>query len=166
MAAPVPKQRDFTAYLWESAWILPSIGMPITMFVALLLTAYLGGIHLPSHAAHLAASQVETTAPFDRPGLRQTAPGQYEAAIVARVWNWNPKELSVKRGSTVTFLIASKDVTHGLLIPGTTVNVMVLPGQISRVTYRFDHPGEYLLLCHEYCGTGHHLMAGRLIVED
>ena len=32
-------------------------------------------------------------------------------------------------------------------------------------SYRFDEPGEYLLICHEYCGLGHHMMYGRIIVE-
>ena len=31
--------------------------------------------------------------------------------------------------------------------------------------WRFDEPGEHLLVCHEYCGIGHHTMAGRFIVE-
>ena len=30
----------------------------------------------------------------------------------------------------------------------------------------FTEPGEYLLVCNEYCGTAHHLMQGTLIVES
>ena len=26
-------------------------------------------------------------------------------------------------------------------------------------------PGDYLLICHEFCGTGHHAMHGRVIVD-
>lgn len=158
-------RSDWTAYIVESAWILPSIAIPVAMFVALVLTMYLGGIHLPSHADHLAPDQVLQTAPFTQPGLRQTGPNEYEAAIVAQVWNWNPRELHVPAGSKVSFVIASRDVTHGFLIDGTTVNVMVLPGQVSRATYTFERPGEYLIVCQEYCGSGHHLMSGRVIVE-
>jgi cytochrome c oxidase subunit 2 len=36
---------------------------------------------------------------------------------------------------------------------------------VSRVTARFDTPGEYPLLCHEYCGIAHHTMWTRVIVE-
>ena len=64
-------RRSFTAYLVESAWILPSIAIPVAMFVALVLTLYLGGIHLPSHADHLAPGQVAQTPPFTQPDLRQ-----------------------------------------------------------------------------------------------
>ena len=68
-------------------------------------------------------------------------------------------------GSTVTFKIASTDVTHGFLLEGTNANIMVIPGQISIVTVKLNEPGEYLFVCHEYCGVGHHLMSGKVIVE-
>jgi cytochrome c oxidase subunit 2 len=45
------------------------------------------------------------------------------------------------------------------------VNMMLLPGQVSRLTTRFNTPGEYLFICQEYCGVGHHLMFGKVIVE-
>jgi cytochrome c oxidase subunit 2 len=59
----------------------------------------------------------------------------------------------------------SKDVVHGLFIPQAHVNAMLLPGQVTRVTTRFDTPGEFPIMCHEYCGIAHHTMAGRVIVE-
>ena len=34
------------------------------------------------------------------------------------------------------------------------------------MTHRFEEPGEYDFVCHEYCGVGHHTMAGKLIVEE
>ena len=42
---------------------------------------------------------------------------------------------------------------------------MLIPGQVTRTVYTFREPGEYLLLCHEYCGLGHHVMSGKVIVE-
>jgi cytochrome c oxidase subunit II len=30
---------------------------------------------------------------------------------------------------------------------------------------RFDRPGEYPMICHEYCGIAHHTMSGKIIVE-
>jgi len=102
---------------------------------------------------------------FDRPGVVELAPGRYEARIVAQVWSFAPNEIRVPAGSTVTFVVTSKDVVHGLLIHGANVNVMVLPGQVARATGRFDKPGEYPFLCHEYCGIAHHTMWGKVIVE-
>jgi cytochrome c oxidase subunit 2 len=42
---------------------------------------------------------------------------------------------------------------------------MLLPGQVARVTARFERPGEYAMLCHEYCGIAHHVMWGKIVVE-
>ena len=44
------------------------------------------------------------------------------------------------------------------------VNAMVIPGQITRITGTFDEPGEYNIVCHEYCGIGHHGMWGKVVV--
>jgi cytochrome c oxidase subunit 2 len=51
------------------------------------------------------------------------------------------------------------------LIPGTRVNMMLIPGQVSQYEYRFDKPGEYLLICHEYCGRLHHTMSAKVVVK-
>ena len=65
----------------------------------------------------------------------------------------------------VTFRITSPDVLHGFQIVGTNVNLTVSPGYVSQVTTTFDTPGEYLVVCNEYCGLAHHLMQGTIVVE-
>jgi cytochrome c oxidase subunit 2 len=109
--------------------------------------------------------QVESTPPFDAPGLRATGPESYEAVIIARAWQFEPREIRVPAGSEVSFTVTSSDVIHGLSIEGTRINMMVLPGQIARTTYRFEEPGRHLMLCHEFCGVNHHTMFGEVIVE-
>jgi len=154
-----------TAHLYELAWILPSIALPIGMLVALVVTAFGVGVHVPGDAGRVDPTKLATTAPFDKPGVFQVAPGRYEVRMVAQIWSFTPREIRVPAGSTVTFIATSRDVVHGLFIPRTTINVMLLPGQVARVTARFDRPGEYPLVCHEYCGIAHHTMAGKVIVE-
>ncbi|MFJ6061105.1 cytochrome C oxidase subunit II, partial [Burkholderia vietnamiensis] len=34
-------------------------------------------------------------------------------------------------------------------------NSMVEPGYISTFRSTFNEPGDHLMPCHEYCGTGH-----------
>jgi cytochrome c oxidase subunit II len=104
------------------------------------------------------------TPPWDNPGVVEQAPGKYLATVVARTWFFTPKVMTVPVGAEVTFQIASKDVIHGFLIQDTPVNIMVIPGEVSTVTHTFDKPGEYLYACHEYCGTGHQAMSGKLVV--
>ncbi|MCI0436564.1 MAG: hypothetical protein L0271_23445 [Gemmatimonadetes bacterium] len=74
-------------------------------------------------------------------------------------------EIRVPAGAEITFVSTTTDVLHGFNVEGTRLNMMLIPGQISRNTYTFNQPGEHLLICHEYCGLGHHMMAGRVIVE-
>ena len=50
--------------------------------------------------------------------------------------------------------------------PRTSANTMLIPGYVSQFTVTFDTPGEYLIVCNEYCGQGHHTMSGKLIVEE
>ena len=61
--------------------------------------------------------------------------------------------------------MTSPDVVHGFSIPETGVNTMVIPGWVSTVTQTFKRPGTYILVCNEYCGTGHQLMAGQIEVK-
>jgi cytochrome c oxidase subunit 2 len=41
---------------------------------------------------------------------------------------------------------------------------MVLPGQVSKLTIKFDKAGTYNFICTEFCGAGHGVMYGAVIV--
>lgn len=159
------ERRAYVWYLYELAWILPSVALPTGMLAALLVTAFGAGIHLPGVEGRVAMDAIDTTPPFDQPGIVEVAPGHYEVRVVAQIWSFTPNEVRVPAGSTVTFVATSRDVIHGFYIHGANVNMMLVPGQISRQTTRFPNPGEYPLLCHEYCGAAHHTMWARVIVE-
>ena len=158
-------KKGTTVYLYELAWILPSIAIPVGMLAALVVTAFGAGIHLPSAEGRVEPGKIGQTAPFDQLGVVETAPGRYEVHLTGQIWSFTPNEIRIPAGSTVTFVATSRDVVHGLMVHGANVNTMLLPGQIARVTTRFDRPGEYPMLCHEYCGIAHHTMWGKIIVE-
>ena len=98
--------------------------------------------------------------PFEEGQLIRVAPGRYEAHVVAKKWSFLPSSIKVERGSVVDFYVTSKDIVHGFMIDGTEVNLMALPGVVNYIQTRFDKPGKHQILCHEYCGTGHHDMVG------
>ncbi|MCC6628599.1 MAG: cytochrome c oxidase subunit II [Chloroflexi bacterium] len=145
------------------------LGLTVVMllvFIGALATATLAaGIHVPGQTGRIAPDEIAKTEPFSNPGLRELGPGRYEAVMVAQMWGFTPSEITVPVGARVNFRIVSRDVTHGFNIEGTNANVMLVPGQISQVEVLFNRPGEQLIICHEYCGTGHHLMWGRVIVK-
>lgn len=154
-----------SGYLFELAWVLPSFALPVGMLAALLVTAFGAGIHLPTNVGRVTPSKVLQTPPFDRLGVVEVGPGQYEARIVGQIWSFTPNEIHVPEGATVTFVATSRDVVHGFMIHQADINMMLIPGQISRMTTKFDRAGEYPLVCHEYCGIGHHTMWGKVVVE-
>jgi cytochrome c oxidase subunit 2 len=66
-----------------------------------------------------------------------------------------PQCIAVPANRRVTLRFASPDVIHGLLITGTNVNTMVIPGYVAQVHTEFTRTGNLLMPCHEYCGLGH-----------
>ncbi len=150
---------------YEKRWIYASLVLLAAFLLAVAVSSFAFGIQLPGVERRVDPYTVTEEGPFAEPGVRELAPGKYEVYMVAQIWTFVPNEIRVPAGSTVTFYITSKDVQHGFKIEDTNVNMMVLPGQVSVLTARFDKPGEYLFFCHEYCGIGHHTMYGKIIVE-
>ena len=128
-------------------------------------SVFVGGVHLPGPVMHVDPRHLRETPPFDQPGLRAVGDGRYEAVMIAQTWSFAPAEITVPVGSTVTFRVASADVTHGFDLAGTDVNLTLVPGHVAEATARFTSPGTHLLVCHEYCGIGHHTMFARVIVQ-
>lgn len=155
---------------YERWFLYATVAVLVAFFVAVIASVGEAGIHLPTQVDSVDPTEVSSTPPFDNPGLFQTGDDTYDAVIVAQTWQFTPEELTVPAGSEVTFIVTSRDVIHGFMIPDTVVNAMVIPGQITEVTYTFEDPGEHKFICHEYCGLandqiGHHSMFGRLVVE-
>lgn len=150
---------------YERRWIKFSVLLLAVFALAIVISSATLGIRLPGMESEplLAAEQ----AGFDpeEPWVRELGPGRYEVNLFAKAFYFAPGEIEIPVGSTVTFYVHSSDVIHGLKIVGTNVSIMAVPNQIGRVTYTFKEPGEYLMLCHEYCGVGHHVMNGRVVVS-
>jgi cytochrome c oxidase subunit II len=152
-------------HTYEKAFLAAGAVLLLLCMAALVYATVAHGIHLPGRTARIDPQQVYSTPPFDQPGVREVAPNRYEVVMVGQAWSFNPPEIRLPVGAQVTFLATSIDVLHGLQIEGTRVNMMLIPGQVSRVEYTFREAGERLIICHEFCGIGHHLMHGRVIVE-
>ena len=104
--------------------------------------------------------------PFQKGELITHAPNHYELHYVARMWKFEPEEVTVPAGSTVDIYLSTTDVTHGMILPGTDLNLMAVPGVVNYARVKFDQPHLYQAICHEYCGTGHERMAGIVRVVE
>ncbi len=92
---------------------------------------------------------------------------EYEIAVEVRQFAFLPgtgQPIQVPENSEVTFYVTTPDVIHGLNLVGTNVNTMVIPGEMAKMTVEFDEPGEYGIVCNEFCGAGHETMEGQLVV--
>lgn len=154
----------------ERRYILFSGGLILAFAVAILISSVAYGIQVPGQEMRVDPRTVATdgTTPFSLPEeerVRELAPGEYEAYVLAKTWAFEPRDISIPAGSTITFYVTSQDVMHGFKLQKTNMNIMILPGQVSRVTVTLDEPGTYDFICHEYCGIAHHTMYGQVIVE-
>lgn len=157
---------------YEAAWMRISVIAVVIFTIAVALSGFAWGIQLPGVYQRIdPATLNDPGSPFAEPGLRELAPGKYEAYMTAQVWSFTPAEIRVPVGSEVTFYVTARDVQHGFKIAETNINMMVLPGQVSTLKATFEEAGTYNFICHEYCGSGgttigHHTMYGQIFVEE
>lgn len=92
------------------------------------------------------------------------------ADIVGEQWSWAIKPDTFAVGQTVEFHVSSKDVNHGfgLYDPDMRLvaEVQAMPGYTNVLRYTFNQSGDYRVLCLEYCGVAHHVMAADIKVND
>lgn len=150
----------------EKYWLVFGIILLAVFLTVLGVSAFAAGNQPASDANLVDPAKVHQTAPFDNPGLHKIGDNEYELVMVAQAFTFTPGNVEIPKGAKVTFLVTSPDVVHGFQLVGTPVNMMVVPGHINSLTYTFKETGEFLILCNEYCGTGHHMMATKIKVVE
>lgn len=143
--------------LYEKIWMWAA-GALIAAFLVTLVAGLAGSsLQPPSHVETIDPTAVDQDPRFAQPGVTVDERGA-TVVVVASMYAFVPGEIRVPVNRPVTFRMTSRDVTHGFQIVGTNGNTMVVPGYVSQFTTTFREPGEYLIVCNEYCGTGHHMM--------
>jgi cytochrome c oxidase subunit II len=151
---------------YEKIWLVFGIGILFTFLVIVGVSAFAEGQQPPSCLTTIDPEKVDQTPPFDKPGLVKTGDNEYQLNIVVHAFAFTPNQIEIPKGAKVTINVTTKDVIHGFQVPGTNINMMVEPGYINTLTHTFNKPGEYTILCNEYCGAGHHMMTGRIKVVE
>lgn len=84
-------------------------------------------------------------------------------------WAWQVTPSSVSAGQLVEIRVTAADVNHGFSVYDAknrlVVQTQAMPGYTNVIRHRFTEAGTYRILCLEYCGLGHHTMAGQLVVN-
>jgi cytochrome c oxidase subunit 2 len=158
----------------------------VSVLVGLMLTLIVGSfvllnIYPPSNSGetidstrlHLSEEFAESNL-----GARTNPDGTVTVRLVMAKYLVHPQEFTIPADVQVTFRIATPDVVHGLNVPGTNINTMVVPGYVSQVRTQVVFPevakhgirnpdGSVTvpLFCNEYCGYGHQSMWARVTVK-
>ena len=140
--------------------LLWAFGVGIFVAAALsmiLFTAFTMGVNPPSNVERIDPKTLHLSGEFAEQNLGTTvaADGSITVRAIATQFMFLPRCIAVPANKRVTLRFASPDVLHGLLITGTNVNTMVVPGFVAQVHTEFTRTGDLLMPCHEYCGIGH-----------
>ncbi|RTR26223.1 cytochrome c oxidase subunit II [Deinococcus radiophilus] len=171
-----PRLEHHSLSIYENIWLVIGLLIQLVLFVGVMASLVSGTSPLTQDNTaghnHLAGvtngrvdpANLQATA-FGKPGLYLQDDGSYQAIVVAKAFAFDPPFLRVPAGRDVTFHVTAQDVVHGYYVHGTNINVDLMPGQVASFKSSFDTPGEYNVICYEYCGIGHHNMINKIIVE-
>ncbi len=154
-------------HAYERLWVAGSMVL-IVGFIATITYGAVGlGITMVDDGEEpLAPDEIDEDERFGEPRVEEVGDDEYEVYVVSATFFFQPDPIEIPAESEVTFYVTSRDVIHSFTVVGTNTNTMVIPGEVSAMTVEFDEPGEYGIVCNEYCGAGHHDMEGELIVLD
>ena len=110
---------------------------------------------------HLSGEFVESNL-----GSAVEADGSVTVRAIGQQYSFTPQCLVVPSETPIKLRATSADVVHGLLIEGTNINTMLVPGYVSELPIRFKAPGDHVMPCQEFCGIGHQGMWGKVKVVD
>jgi cytochrome c oxidase subunit 2 len=146
------------------AWIVMAI------IAALVLMMIVTGLHWaampPSRVETVDVKTLHVKGEFVETNLGTTmgADGKVMVRLLAQQYSFVPQCIVVPAEMSVTFRGTATDAIHGFVVGKTNANTMLIPGFVSTFTTSFPRAGEQLMPCHEYCGTGHEAMWGRVQV--
>jgi cytochrome c oxidase subunit II len=93
--------------------------------------------------------------------------------VIGRQWDWifvYPNgvqiegNLTVPQNAVVILNITSQDVVHSFTIPALSVAKDAVPDRFNTLWLNATQLGSYRIYCKEFCGVGHALMTGTLVV--
>ncbi len=97
--------------------------------------------------------------------------------VTGGMWAWQMKRsgeeaatsLVLPVGKLIVFDVTAADVNHGFGVYDDQGRLLgqaqAMPGYVNHLRMVFDAPGQYHVLCLEYCSVGHHFMFSEFTVQ-
>ena len=152
-----PEMHERWILRTELLWAF-GVGIFIAAALSMILfTALTISVNPPSNVERIDPKVLHLSGEFSEHNLGTTvgSNGSVTVRAIATQFMFLPQCIAVPANRKVTLRFVSPDVIHGLLITGTNVNTMVVPGFVAQVHTEFTRTGDLLMPCHEYCGLGH-----------
>jgi cytochrome c oxidase subunit 2 len=152
----------------ERRWAILVVGLVALLVAVVIFTGLHWAMMPPSRVETIRPESLHIAGEFVESNLGSAIEpdGSVTVRVVAQQYSFTPQCLLLPAGAPITFRATSADVVHGFLVTGTNLNSMVEPGYISTFKTTFAQPGNHLMPCHEYCGTGHQGMWAHVKVID
>jgi cytochrome c oxidase subunit 2 len=91
--------------------------------------------------------------------------GRRRIEVRAQKFEFTPKEIRLKKGEPVTFVLRAEDFPHGFSLPDFKLRRDFVPGMTVEFDFAADKTGKFHFLCDNFCGEGHDTMSGWLFVS-
>jgi cytochrome c oxidase subunit 2 len=171
---PVPGVWWKPAHRAEKVWVAIAFGWCLVLFAMMPLWHWKGGQN-PSGIRRKVDPQAffARTQEFarqykvadDRGIPIVQPPAGADAYLTAMTFSWFPI-LQLVRGQRYRLHISALDTNHGFSLFPMNVNFQIVPGYDYALEVTPTASGDFRIICNEFCGIGHHMMVGRVIVVD
>lgn len=157
----------------ERSWLILAFVWCLFLTAMMPLWLFLGRQNVPATSYRVAPEQylnivmdfTEEHQVDTQQGIPVVSAPPGDVFLLARQWQWYPV-LQLKKGETYRLHVSSSDVQHGFSIQPMNLNFMVVPEYDNVITLTPTQSGEFSIVCNEFCGIGHHLMVGKIIVTE
>lgn len=178
------KEGSKAAYEPESKklelWLTIVTGIGIAVMLAPGLIVWANFVNVPDDAVELEAVGQQWTWFFRLPG-EDGVMGTSETKLITyeNPFGLSPDdpagqddvlvesdEIHILLDQPVKVLLRSVDVLHNFYVPNFRAKMDLVPGIVSYYWFTPTRTGTYEVVCAEYCGIGHSMMRGTVIVDN
>ena len=101
-----------------------------------------------------------------RPSVKEPSTNEQMIRISAKTFEFQPIEITVKKGIPVTLELVSADRHHGFKLPAFQLRADIRPGSVEKIRFVPDRTGTFQFLCDVFCGDQHEEMSGTFTVVE